>query len=240
MDAPHADRQTGIASEQWLRRGNDGQCIAIACAPLALPVASSASQGVGTSLSDGRAPTNGSRSLPLLMSRRRRRRTASHRCPLPARVAGKKAGIELPALLEALKASAGNSYVLETEGPFILNGTFDTNCARRPSMPGARGEGMLSSHACSAQLQARALPDPSSRRLQCSLVATAARYRCDGCPPFGTGPLDRFWHALSTAFGMLSRPLLAMLSRPLLAMLSRPLLAMPSTAFGPAWPCMAL
>jgi len=40
---------------------------------------------------------------------------------------GKKAGIELPALLEALKASAGNSYVLETEGPFILNGTFDTN-----------------------------------------------------------------------------------------------------------------
>lgn len=36
---------------------------------------------------------------------------------------GKKSGIELPALFDALKASAGNSYVLETEGPFIMNGT---------------------------------------------------------------------------------------------------------------------
>lgn len=31
---------------------------------------------------------------------------------------GKKWGMELPALWDALKASAGNSYVLETEGPF--------------------------------------------------------------------------------------------------------------------------
>ena len=35
---------------------------------------------------------------------------------------GKKWGIELPALFDALKASAGCSYVLETEGPFIMNG----------------------------------------------------------------------------------------------------------------------
>lgn len=42
---------------------------------------------------------------------------------------GKKWGIELPALWEALKASAGNSYVLETEGPFVMNGTFDTDFA---------------------------------------------------------------------------------------------------------------
>ena len=42
---------------------------------------------------------------------------------------GKKAGIELPALFDALKASAGNSYVLETEGPFIMNGGFDTDFA---------------------------------------------------------------------------------------------------------------
>ena len=42
---------------------------------------------------------------------------------------GKRAGIELPALWDALKASAGNSYVLETEGPFILNGSFDTDFA---------------------------------------------------------------------------------------------------------------
>jgi 3-hydroxyisobutyrate dehydrogenase len=40
---------------------------------------------------------------------------------------GKKSGIALPALWDALKASAGNSYVLETEGPFIMNGTFDTD-----------------------------------------------------------------------------------------------------------------
>jgi len=42
---------------------------------------------------------------------------------------GKKYGIELPALFDALKASAGNSYVLETEGPFIMNGTYDTDFA---------------------------------------------------------------------------------------------------------------
>lgn len=42
---------------------------------------------------------------------------------------GKKSGIELPALWDALKASAGNSYVLETEGPFIMNGSFDTDFA---------------------------------------------------------------------------------------------------------------
>jgi 3-hydroxyisobutyrate dehydrogenase len=42
---------------------------------------------------------------------------------------GKKYGIELPALWNALKASAGNSYVLETEGPFIMNGSFDTDFA---------------------------------------------------------------------------------------------------------------
>jgi len=42
---------------------------------------------------------------------------------------GKKAGIELPALFDALKASAGCSYVLETEGPFIMNGSFDTDFA---------------------------------------------------------------------------------------------------------------
>jgi len=42
---------------------------------------------------------------------------------------GKKSGIALPALWAALKASAGNSYVLETEGPFIMNGTFDTDFA---------------------------------------------------------------------------------------------------------------
>eukprot|EP00613_Pedinella_sp_CCMP2098_P078570 CAMPEP_0171963580 /NCGR_PEP_ID=MMETSP0993-20121228/176398_1 /TAXON_ID=483369 /ORGANISM="non described non described, Strain CCMP2098" /LENGTH=283 /DNA_ID=CAMNT_0012612221 /DNA_START=69 /DNA_END=917 /DNA_ORIENTATION=- len=42
---------------------------------------------------------------------------------------GKKAGIELPALWDALKASAGNSFVLETEGPFVMNGTFDTDFA---------------------------------------------------------------------------------------------------------------
>jgi len=42
---------------------------------------------------------------------------------------GKKSGLALPALWDALKASAGNSYVLETEGPFILNGTFDTDFA---------------------------------------------------------------------------------------------------------------
>ena len=42
---------------------------------------------------------------------------------------GKKYGIELPALWDALKASAGNSYVLETEGPFIMNGSFDTDFA---------------------------------------------------------------------------------------------------------------
>ena len=42
---------------------------------------------------------------------------------------GKKSGIELPALFDALKASAGCSYVLETEGPFIMNGSFDTDFA---------------------------------------------------------------------------------------------------------------
>lgn len=42
---------------------------------------------------------------------------------------GKRWGIDVPALWDALKASAGNSYVLETEGPFIMNGTFDTDFA---------------------------------------------------------------------------------------------------------------
>ena len=42
---------------------------------------------------------------------------------------GKRSGLELPAPWDALKASAGNSYVLETEGPFIMNGSFDTDFA---------------------------------------------------------------------------------------------------------------
>jgi 3-hydroxyisobutyrate dehydrogenase len=42
---------------------------------------------------------------------------------------GKKAGVEVAALWDALKASAGSSYVLETEGPFIMNGSFDTDFA---------------------------------------------------------------------------------------------------------------
>ena len=46
-----------------------------------------------------------------------------------AMMLGKKCGLELPALWDALKASAGNSYVLETEGPFVMNGSFDTDFA---------------------------------------------------------------------------------------------------------------
>lgn len=38
---------------------------------------------------------------------------------------GKRAGLELGTLFEAIKASCGNSYVAETEGPEILNGSYD-------------------------------------------------------------------------------------------------------------------
>jgi hypothetical protein len=48
-------------------------------------------------------------------------------CDVDGRAFG--SAVQLPALWDALKASAGNSYVLETEGPFILNGTFDTDFA---------------------------------------------------------------------------------------------------------------
>jgi 3-hydroxyisobutyrate dehydrogenase len=38
---------------------------------------------------------------------------------------GQRAGLELGTLFEAIKASCGNSYVAETEGPEILNGSYD-------------------------------------------------------------------------------------------------------------------
>jgi 3-hydroxyisobutyrate dehydrogenase len=38
---------------------------------------------------------------------------------------GKRNGLETGALFEAIKASCGNSFVAETEGPEILNGTYD-------------------------------------------------------------------------------------------------------------------
>ena len=38
---------------------------------------------------------------------------------------GKCAGLEVGPLFEAIKASCGNSFVAETEGPQILNGTYD-------------------------------------------------------------------------------------------------------------------
>ena len=38
---------------------------------------------------------------------------------------GKKAGIDLTALLEGVKASSGNSYTIETEMPLVYNGSYD-------------------------------------------------------------------------------------------------------------------
>jgi 3-hydroxyisobutyrate dehydrogenase len=38
---------------------------------------------------------------------------------------GKRAGLEMGSLFESIKASCGNSFVAETEGPEILNGTYD-------------------------------------------------------------------------------------------------------------------
>ena len=38
---------------------------------------------------------------------------------------GKCAGLDLATLFEAIKASCGNSFVAETEGPEILNGSYD-------------------------------------------------------------------------------------------------------------------
>jgi len=38
---------------------------------------------------------------------------------------GKCAGLEVGTLFEAIKASCGNSFVAETEGPEILNGSYD-------------------------------------------------------------------------------------------------------------------
>lgn len=38
---------------------------------------------------------------------------------------GKCAGLEMGTLFEAIKASCGNSFVAETEGPEILNGSYD-------------------------------------------------------------------------------------------------------------------
>lgn len=38
---------------------------------------------------------------------------------------GKRNGLETGALFEAIKASCGNSFVAETEGPEILNGSYD-------------------------------------------------------------------------------------------------------------------
>ena len=38
---------------------------------------------------------------------------------------GKKAGIDLTALFEGIKASSGNSYTIETELPLVYNGSYD-------------------------------------------------------------------------------------------------------------------
>ncbi len=38
---------------------------------------------------------------------------------------GKQAGLEIGTLFESIKVSCGNSYVAETEGPEILNGSYD-------------------------------------------------------------------------------------------------------------------
>jgi 3-hydroxyisobutyrate dehydrogenase len=38
---------------------------------------------------------------------------------------GKKAGIDLTALFEGVKASSGNSYTIETEVPLVYNGSYD-------------------------------------------------------------------------------------------------------------------
>lgn len=38
---------------------------------------------------------------------------------------GKEAGLDVGATFEAIKASCGNSFVAETEGPAILNGSYD-------------------------------------------------------------------------------------------------------------------
>ena len=38
---------------------------------------------------------------------------------------GKKAGIDLGALFEGIKASSGNSYTIETELPLVYNGSYD-------------------------------------------------------------------------------------------------------------------
>ena len=38
---------------------------------------------------------------------------------------GRRAGLEVGALFESIKASCGNSFVAETEGPEILNGSYD-------------------------------------------------------------------------------------------------------------------
>ena len=37
----------------------------------------------------------------------------------------KKAGIDLTALFEGIKASSGNSYTIETELPLVYNGSYD-------------------------------------------------------------------------------------------------------------------
>ena len=40
---------------------------------------------------------------------------------------GKKAGIDVATVFESIRASSGNSFVTETEGPDILNGRYDHN-----------------------------------------------------------------------------------------------------------------
>ena len=42
-----------------------------------------------------------------------------------AMMLGKRGGVELKSLFEAIRFSAGNTYVWETEGPLIFNGTYD-------------------------------------------------------------------------------------------------------------------
>lgn len=40
-----------------------------------------------------------------------------------AMMLGKRGGLDLRSLFEAIRFSAGNSYVWETEGPLVFNGT---------------------------------------------------------------------------------------------------------------------